>query len=89
MRLNPHLREADGGLLTAYAQTLAKTFRLAKKDDGPSIKGWKEAARAALAYARALRVETLSQVHPEKAGRARQNRQSQSYYDTMMDQGDD
>lgn len=84
VRLNAHLRECDGALLTSYAQALAKTYRLAKKDDAQSIKSWNEAGRNALAYARALRLTTIS-VHRVTAGRAQANAAPRSFAERMIE----
>ena len=40
-QLNPHLVEGDIQMLAAYAQALAKTYELAKKNDAASVSRWR------------------------------------------------
>jgi hypothetical protein len=82
------LTSIEGGLtdsdqLAVYSQAVARTMRLAKKDD---TKAWELSLRAMMLAARTLRISNQAKVHPEKAGRA--SKRSPSYYDTMPD-GDD
>lgn len=85
---HPHLRAADAACLTAYVQMMVKAFALAKKDDAPSINALNKVSRLASMWATKLRLTVQSQVLPDAAGRARQNAQPTSYYDTMGDGND-
>lgn len=82
--VNPHLRLADVALLAAYAQAMTKTYRLARQSDPASVSSWEKSARMAMSLATKLRVTAQSQVHPETAGRKRQQLPP-SYYDVMGD----
>lgn len=89
-RLNPHLTEADADQLAAYAQAAAKAARLAKRDDGPSVKAWEITLRAMLLTARSLRITNQSKVHPEHAGRASESARPMTRMQQFLEKhGDD
>lgn len=79
---NPHLRPADTQLLAAYAQALAKGYRLARLSDAAAVASWEKVMRVTLSIATKLRLTSQAQVRPEYAGRKRQSMQLPSYYST-------
>jgi hypothetical protein len=72
-QLNPHLVEGDVQMLTAYAQALAKTYALAKKNDSASVSSWEKASRVALSFATKLRITQQSTTNPDSAWRRRRD----------------
>lgn len=77
---NPHLAAGDVQLLASYVMAKSKSDKLVRKTDQASIKNWELVSRVMISLAVKLRITSHSQTHPEKAGRARQNHQAVSYY---------
>ena len=86
--VNPHLRPADTALLAAYAQAMAKGYRLARQSDPAAVASWEKVMRVAMALATKLRITAQAQVHPESAGRKRPMVMP-SYYDIAAAEVDD
>lgn len=86
---NPHLTSGDIQLLASYVMAKAKSDKLARKTDVASIKSWEMVSRVMISLAVKLRCTSHSQVHPERAGRARQNALPLSRMQQFLDDNDD
>jgi hypothetical protein len=87
---NPHLKSGDALMLAAFAQTLVKVNKLARKTDAASVSAWEKCARVMLSMATKLRVTQQAATHHITAGRARENsgRPLTRMQQSLMDEGE-
>lgn len=72
---NRHLTVSDASILTSFVQATLLARRLGRSTREDDVLLWERVAKVQLALGRSLRLTVNSTTHPDKLGRARQDRE--------------